>query len=133
MPELPDLQVFSANLTKAIAGKKVAKLSVPVPDKLNVSVAVAQKEIEHHTVKKVLREGKELQILFSNDKILALHLMLHGGLNLFEGKNDHKHTILELLFDDNTGLALTDWQKIATPTLDPEPKTAPDALSEDIN
>jgi len=55
--------------------------------------------------------------------------MLHGGLHLFEKKNENKNTILELHFEDDSGLALTDWQRMATPTLNPEPRDAPDALS----
>lgn len=132
MPELPDLQVFSANLNKTVKNKTVKKISVPVASKLNVSASVLKKELEGQKIKKVYRDGKELFISFDNDSLLSLHLMLHGGLHLFEHDNTNKHTILEMLFDDDTGLALTDWQKAAVPTLNPEPKKAPDALSKDI-
>jgi formamidopyrimidine-DNA glycosylase len=55
--------------------------------------------------------------------------MLHGKLFLFEGKSENKYPIIELLFTDDTGLVLTDFQGIAAPTLNPEAKDAPDALS----
>ncbi|MDB5148489.1 MAG: Fpg/Nei family glycosylase, partial [Mucilaginibacter sp.] len=37
MPELPDLQAFSHNLQKKLAGKTVKKIEVPNAKKLNVS------------------------------------------------------------------------------------------------
>jgi len=57
--------------------------------------------------------------------------MLHGQLQLFDKTNDHKFTIVELLFEGDKGLALTDFQKAATPTLDPEKLDTPDALDFD--
>src|SRR5689334_18061181 len=131
MPELPDLQVFSSNLDKALKGKKVKKITVPVAKKLNVSTAALKKKLEGQSIKRIYREGKELMIEFTTDT-LSLHLMLHGNLYYFDDTNTNKHTIIEFLFADGKGLALTDWQKAATITLNPEPKEAPDALSPDI-
>ena len=133
MPELPDLQVFSRNLRKKIMGKKVKKIAIPIKKKIKSPEAGFKKAIEGQKVKDVYREGKELHISFANGQVLGLHLMLHGDLHFFEEKNEHKYTILELLFEDGSGLALTDWQRSATPTLNPEPREAPDALSEKIN
>src|SRR5688500_12113362 len=116
MPELPDLQVFSRNIHKEIVGKKVRKVNVTVSKRIKVSLRQFKKELEGQVVKNVYREGKELHIAFKNGSVLGLHLMLHGDLHLFEGKNENKNTILEMVFDDDTGLALTDWQKMATPT-----------------
>jgi formamidopyrimidine-DNA glycosylase len=96
MPELPDLQVFSRNLNKRIAGKKIKKLNVPVTKKLKVSVNKLREALEGQVVKEVFREGKELHISFKNGNVLGLHLMLHGDLYFFEEKNDNKNTIIEL-------------------------------------
>ncbi|MEP6610981.1 MAG: Fpg/Nei family DNA glycosylase [Mucilaginibacter sp.] len=54
--------------------------------------------------------------------------MLHGQLQQFDKINSHKFTIVEMLFEGDKGLALTDFQKAATPTLDPEKLDTPDAL-----
>ena len=132
MPELPDLQVFSRNLHKKLAGKKLNKLSIPVTKRIKVSVAGFKKALLGQVISMVYREGKELHIAFKNGNVLGLHLMLHGDLHFLEGNNQEKHTIIELRFDDGTGLALTDWQKMATPTLNPETREAPDALSKSI-
>jgi formamidopyrimidine-DNA glycosylase len=133
MPELPDLEVFSSNLQRELRGKTVSKISVPVKKNLNVPVARLKKSLEGQKIKKIYREGKQLHIEFSNGDVLGLHLMIHGDLHLFNEKNDHKYTVIELFFDDGTGLALTDWQQNARPTLNPEISSAPDALSEKVN
>ena len=129
MPELPDLQVFSRNLHKRIKGKTVKKVAVPVTKNLNVSVKELRKALEGEKVTRVYREGKELHIAFENGSTLGLHMMLKGNLHLFERKNQNKNPIIVLFFDDETGLALTDWQRAATPTLNPLKREAPDALS----
>jgi formamidopyrimidine-DNA glycosylase len=133
MPELPDLQVFSRNLTKALKGKKVTAVEVHNAKKLNVTHQELQDALVGKTLNKVERAGKELHIHFSGDQVLGMHLMLNGKLYLFKDKNEQKYTIVELLFDDNTGLVMADFQGIATPTLNPEENNVPDALSDDLD
>jgi len=133
MPELPDLQVFSHNLSKLLKGKTVKEVNVPTSKKLNVPVKKLQQSLEDQKLKKVERVGKELHFEFGNGEVLGLHLMLRGQLHLFEKKNTNKNTIISLLFDDDTGLAMTDGFKAATPTLNPEERDTVDALSPDMN
>jgi formamidopyrimidine-DNA glycosylase len=133
MPELPDLNVFAKNLDKKLAGKKIQKLEVENKSKLKIPVSELRREIEGSKLKKIYREGKELHFEFSNGNVLGLHLMLHGNLNLFEEKNEKKNAIIEIHFEDNTGLALTDYQGAANATLNPVVKDSPDALSDDVD
>ncbi|MGN6569617.1 MAG: DNA-formamidopyrimidine glycosylase family protein [Flavipsychrobacter sp.] len=133
MPELPDLQVFSKNLTKQLKGKTVDDVIVYEDKKLNVSPATLKKHLQGKKLKEVNRYGKELHFIFDDDTVLALHLMLRGQLFIFEGDNKHKNSIVALIFKDGAGLVLVDYQKNATPTLDPKPKDAPDALGKDMN
>ncbi len=131
MPELPDLQVFSHNLDKKLKGKTVKEITIHKAPKLNVTHKELQNILHGQKLSSVYRDGKELFFKFSKGDVLGLHLMLHGKLFLFEGKSNNKYPIIELLFTDDTGLALTDFQGIAAPTLNPEAKDAPDALSDD--
>ena len=133
MPELPDLEVFSHNLNKKLAKKELEEVNVINKTRLKVPETQLKKSLEGATLKKIYREGKELHLAFDNDEVLGLHLMLHGKLHLFTKKNEQKNTIIELRFNDDTGLALTDYQGAATPTLNPETKTAPDALSKEMD
>jgi formamidopyrimidine-DNA glycosylase len=133
MPELPDLQVFAANLHKKLKGKKVSRIKILKKKRVKASEKVFNAKLKGASVNKIFREGKEIHISFSNGNVVGLHMMLHGKLFLFEGKNEQKYTIAEFHFDDETGLALTDFQGMAVPTLNPEVKDAPDALSKSIN
>jgi formamidopyrimidine-DNA glycosylase len=133
MPELPDLNVFARNLDKQLAGRKVEEIDVKNKSKLKASVSELKKAIEGSKLEKVYREGKELYYEFSNGNILGMHLMLHGNLYLLEDENDRKNTIVEMHFDKNKILVLTDYQGAANITLNPEGKDAPDALSEDVD
>jgi len=132
MPELPDLQVFSRNIHKEFAGKEVQRVKVIKEEAVRPS-AKEIKQLEHLDLEKVRREGKELYFEFENNMVLAVHLMLHGKFYQFKEKNSQRHTLLELLFEDGMGLALTDFQGKAHVTLNPAPKEAPDALSEKVN
>ncbi|MBE9584323.1 Fpg/Nei family DNA glycosylase [Mucilaginibacter sp. JRF] len=127
MPELPDLQAFSHNINKKFKGKTVKDVVVHT-GKLNVSADELNHTLQHQKIDEVYRDGKELHIRFDKGDVLGLHLMLHGKLFLFEEKNTNKYPIIEINFTDDSGLTLTDFQKMATPTLNPEKKEAPDAL-----
>ena len=129
MPELPDLQAFSRNLSKKLVGLNVSKIHARYKKKLKSTEKELQRAIQGAKLTSINREGKELHFLFDNGNVLGIHLMLKGRLYYFQGKNDHKYTIIEMLFNDGTGLAMTDYQGQATPTLNPEAPQAPDALS----
>ncbi|WP_295122022.1 DNA-formamidopyrimidine glycosylase family protein [uncultured Chitinophaga sp.] len=132
MPELPDLEVFSHNLQKTLKGKKLSSLHVKSNAKLKVTASTLKKAFEGEQLKKVYREGKELRFQFSNDHLLGMHLMLNGKLIYREDDAEQKHTILSLQFDDGSTLSLTDYQGIASASVDPEPGDAPDALSDEF-
>jgi formamidopyrimidine-DNA glycosylase len=133
MPELPDLQVFGKNLSKHFAGKKLEQIKVVNGAKLKDSQAALKKSLEGVKLHSVYRSGKELRFEFDNDNILGLHLMLHGELKLFDEKNDHKNTIVELLFSNDKGFAVTDWQGLANVKLNPTDKQGVDALSKELD
>lgn len=130
MPELPDLQVFSHNLTKLFKNKKLEKITLA--GKANVTEDKLQETLEGLELKRVVRAGKQLHFEFEKGHILGMHLMLHGQLFAFDSQNTQKFTIAELLFEGGKGLALTDFQKAANLTLDPEPSDVPDALEADL-
>ena len=79
------------------------------------------------------REGKELFFVFEGEQVLAFHLMLNGEFHFFNESNNYKNKILDLLFEDKTGLALTDWQKYANVVFNPEKPEEPDVLSKEFN
>ena len=82
-------------------------------NKESASSAEMKKALEGHALKQVYREGKELRFQFDNCTLLGMHLMMNGELKIFENKNAPANPILELLFSDGTGLALTDFRGLA--------------------
>jgi formamidopyrimidine-DNA glycosylase len=128
MPELPDLQAFSSNLQKKIGGKTI-KAVVVHSTKLNVSAEELNKLLKGQKLNHVVRVGKELHFEFQDGNILGLHLMLHGEMALVAANDPVKYSVIELVFTDDKKLVLSDLQKQATPTLNPEPNATPDALS----
>jgi len=132
MPELPDLQVFARNLNKLFAGKKLEKFRIVWRKRIKTTQPAFSKALEKQKLQNVERIGKELHFNFNNGSVLGIHMMLHGGLHLFEKKNDAKYTIVEMVFEKGKGLALTDFQGMAIAYLNPKEKDAPDALSKKI-
>lgn len=132
MPELPDLEVISKNLNKLFSKKRVSKLSIFREKKTNAPVDDYQKNIEGQTLKLVKRNGKELLFIFNNSNQLGIHLMLNGEIHLLTEHNI-KHKVFEILFEDSSGFAITDYMAQAKPILNPVESKVPDALSEDVN
>lgn len=129
MPELPDLQVFSRNLTKLFKEKKL--VNITLSGKSNVPGKQLQETLEGLKLIEVTRAGKLLHFDFEKGHTLAMHLMLHGQLYAFDDHKEQRFTVAELLFEGGKRLALTDFQKAANLALDPEPSNVPDALEID--
>lgn len=133
MPDLPDLQVFGKNLEKKFADKKLITLAVENSNKVNVSESILKSKLEGKKLKSISRNGKELFFNFEGKHILSFHLMLNGEFHLFKETNNYKNKIMELLFEDNNGLVLIDWQQHANVKLNPETPEVPDAFSKEFN
>lgn len=133
MPEAPDLEVFSQNITEQLAGKTVNEIVVHPSKKISLNSQELTKIFAHQKLKEVVRQGKKLHLHFSKGDIVAIHLMLHGALYIFKDNEIPKYTLVEIRFTDDTGLALTDFQKQARLLLNPEPDKGVDALSSKLN
>lgn len=129
MPELPDLEVFSKNLLKELKGLPVTKVTL-VPTAKSAGSKAAFRAIKGQKLRDVYRDGKELRLTFTRDTI-GLHMMLHGELYWQEDK-PKKNTLFSLAFRGGKTLALADFQKQARITLNPEPRSAPDALDRSV-
>jgi formamidopyrimidine-DNA glycosylase len=133
MPEIPDVAVFSKNLDKVFAHKKLLKVKVVNGKKLADTAASLSKNLDGKTLNKIYRSGKEFRFEFSDGILLGLHLMLTGDLFIFEGKNDHHSTIVEFYFEDGRNLALTDRMRNANIKLHPVDKAGRDAMGLDFD
>lgn len=132
MPELPDLQAFSANLNQKIADKIIERIVVHTK-KLNATETELNEKLRGQHLKHIFREGKELHFEFEKGDVLGLHLMLHGELAFVKEDETVKYSIIELVFTNGWKLVMSDFQKQATPTLNPDANDTPDALSPKID
>lgn len=128
MPELPDVEVFTRNLHKELAGSKLLAIKVIEEKKLPDKPAALTRALKGKVLKKVYRSGKEMRFQF-DDTLLGLHLMLTGDTWLTEGKNEKRSTIVEMHFDNGKNMVLTDRMKNAKIQLNPVDKDSPDVLS----
>jgi len=130
MPEIPDLEVFRKNLDRILHGKVLrgikGKVLNSASNKITKSILTGQKLSGIH------REGKQLFFKFSKGNVIAVHLMLHGEFHIPKKTEKLKQSMLEFKFDE-VRLVVTDWQKQANATLDPEPSEVPDVLSPQCN
>lgn len=131
MAELPDLTVFAKILSRKFKGKVLERIDITEVRKLNVSEKYLRSSLEGHELISVTREGKTLQLHFSGEQVLGLHLMLRGELvDLISGEIP-RFQILAFHFTGGEGFAVIDLQKQATPTLQPKAVDVPDALDMD--
>jgi len=133
MPELPDVEVFTRNLHKRFAGKKLVNVKIVDGRKLKDKPPAFSKALNGKILETVYRSGKEMRFQFSRGKLLGLHLMLTGDVILFDKKNTHHSTIAEFYFEDGSGFALTDRMRNAHIKLDPVDKAGVDALARELN
>jgi formamidopyrimidine-DNA glycosylase len=132
MPELPEIQVFSQNLTKLFKGSKLKKLVVKDGRRLLHSEEEFNKRLQGKKLIEVYRSGKELRFKFEKGEVLGMHVMLTGDIIHIDETNARKTTVVELHFDNGKAIALTDFLKQAKVFLDPDDKGGVDALSEDL-
>lgn len=130
MPELPDLQVFSKNLTKMIKGKTLQSAVIHNKQKIKINEEDLQNLVGKKLVK-VYREGKRIFFDFGKDAILAVHLMLHGKL-VYSAEANPEYALVSISFKDGQILSVTDFQKMATIELNPQTAEAIDALSSEL-
>ncbi|MFS8083232.1 MAG: DNA-formamidopyrimidine glycosylase family protein [Ginsengibacter sp.] len=133
MPEIPDIQVFAANLKKIFGGKTLLQIKVLNGKKLKNTEREFNEHLKGKMLKDIYRSGKELRWIFSNGDVLGMHLMLTGDAKTFQKINEHKFTIVELYFSGNTSCALTDMMRNANVTLNPTDKPGIDALDKKLN
>ncbi|MCL4638196.1 MULTISPECIES: Fpg/Nei family DNA glycosylase [Olivibacter] len=132
MPELPDLEVFSRNLTRILKGKKLERIHVHEHKKVSVPEKELKEALEKRELKKVYRLGKQLYFDFGKNTLLSLHLMLHGKL-VYTNEENPKYALLSLKFEKAQTLFITDFQKMAHIQLNPKRTASVDALSDDLH
>lgn len=127
MPELPDLEAYRRNLEAHILQKQVVAAIIHKPGR----VGAAQGEIDDLISARIValkRNGKEMWLEFDNGRVLSIHLMLHGKIEIVAAGEEMRFKIFSLEFADSA-LVVSDHRGWARITLDPKIPAAPDALA----
>ena len=131
MPEIPDIEVFSYNLKVQYKDAAVKEIRIIDGRRLEDTQDELSAALTGASIEDVYRSGKEFRFRFSNGVIMGLHLMLTGDIRQFQHENTYKSTVVEFLFTDGRGLALTDRMKNAKIKLNPVDKDGVDAMDVD--
>lgn len=129
MPELPDLTLFSENLTRRLSGQCVVGTTVLSTKSLKGNIREFQSSVMSKKLCNVSRNGKELVFNLAEGIVFSIHLMLKGYLSLGQIADSKPKVIVE--FSEDT-LSLRDpmsWAKVTFPHI---PSTVPDPLSHEF-
>lgn len=132
MPELPDLQVFSKNLKKRIADRKIISADVFNVSRLNVNGDTVRAKLLDTRIADIVRKGKELYFQLENHEIFSVHLMLSGKFHICTpGEvSGIPYKILSIGFEGEEALVISDFQSLCKVTFNPAVTNTPDALGE---
>lgn len=135
MPELPDLQVFSKNIFSRVGNKTIREIAVYDKKKVNMPLAEIESAWVQKQIADITRIGKELYFHSTADGLFSVHLMLKGGFQICNANilNDVKFRIFSLTFCDDSALVISDPQRLAKVTFNPEDSVVPDALGESFS
>ena len=131
MPELPDLQVFSKNLMKRTAHRKIVSADVFWISRFNVDGETVRTKLLETEITDIVRNGKELYFQLENSEIFSVHLMLSGRFHICapEEVSGIPGKILCIGFGEEA-LVISDIQGMCKVTFNPAPTNTPDALGE---
>ena len=132
MPELPDLEVFRANVFNRLTSKRLIGLDVFNPQKVQASKAILFNDLVDKELLRIDRIGKELFFDFNDSKIITAHLMLNGVISIVtteKAVNDIKYKIFSMTFEKET-LVFSDRGGLCTIKYMPSVSKTPDAFDD---
>ncbi|MDJ1466237.1 DNA-formamidopyrimidine glycosylase family protein [Xanthocytophaga flava] len=127
MPELPDLTVFSENLTKVFKGKTLTSVRIFHGKRCDTS-QVFEEKVLNKTLSEVKTIGKEMFFHFGEDVHFGVHLMLKGGTAISEELESISYKIAAFGFNDGKFVVITDPQRWAKVIVNLAKDSTPDAL-----
>ena len=80
MPELPEVETISRQLSKLIAGKKITQVQVRLPKMVKTPLAQLKRALKGAKIKKVGRRAKLLVFELDNGWSFLVHLKMTGQL-----------------------------------------------------
>lgn len=131
MPELPDLEVYRANVFARLKSKRLVGLEVFNPGKVSAPLKVLIDGLAGRDLLCINRVGKELFFDFGAQRIIAAHLMLSGEISIVaeDAVDKIKFKILSMRFECDT-IVFSDKGSLCTIKYLPAPNKTPDAFDD---
>ncbi len=130
MPELPDLEVFRANVFQRLTSKRLTGVEVFSLRKVYTTKPMLMNELMGRNLLRIDRVGKELYFDFGERRIIAVHLMLNGEISIAENEAAVElisHKVFALRFERET-LVISDKGGLCTVKYKPLANGTPDAF-----
>jgi len=130
MPELPDLEVFKDNIYKKLTSKRLIDVTVYNHQKVITPQAFITEALQDRELIAINRFGKELLFDFADERIIAVHLMLSGKIDIINNANDIeniKFKIFSLNFE-NEVIVFSDMGGLCTVKYSPSSDGVPDVF-----
>ncbi len=107
MPELPEVETITRQLTKEISGKKITEVIIARKKLIKeIPAQTFQSKVEGKSIKEVSRRGKVIIIKLEDKLFLIFHLRISGWLILSE--RIEKFSAVAFRFEDNKLLNFCD-------------------------
>lgn len=126
MPEVPELNVMCSAIENIYIGKKHSSFVLHWTKQIKTSESEFNEGLSGAKLVSVSREGKEMHLHFDNKNVLGVHLMLTGAMTKLPDSSNIKYPIFELLFEDGSGLKVSDRLGQARAILNPKIPIVPD-------
>lgn len=134
MPEIPEMDAYRAMLDRELIGAKVLDSDFAPRVRANVPYQEIGETLRGKKIESVTRNGKEIFFTFDSGDVLSVHLMLTGRFNVDPASDEAPDTRrASFTLDNDKALHVRDRKGLATLRLNPDPVTAADALSDEVD
>lgn len=128
------MDAYRAMLERELVGATVLESGFAPRVRANVPYQEIGETLQGKRIVGVTRSGKEIFFAFDSGDVLSVHLMLTGRFNVDPAGDDAPETRrASFVLDNGKALHVRDRRGLATLRLNPEPVTAPDALSDEVD
>ena len=134
MPELPDLEVFKNNIYKKLTSKRLVDVNIFNHNKVTTPLLTLKQQLSGRELATINRFGKELLFDFTENQIIAVHLMLNGKVSIVTDPfavENIKFKIFALTFENET-IVFSDMGGLCTVKYNPISDGVPDVFGADF-
>ncbi|QGR03427.1 bifunctional DNA-formamidopyrimidine glycosylase/DNA-(apurinic or apyrimidinic site) lyase [Ehrlichia ruminantium] len=117
MPELPEVEIVCRMLSNEILGKTILKVQINRYDLRTQITKNLDEVIQGHYISKIIRKGKYIVFILSNQYYVIIHLGMSGTLLCDHNYATAKHNHVLFFLSDNKLLIFNDPRRFGLITL----------------